>query len=148
MEGVVAPTEALWTWRRNNDVTSSLTRAVAEGADPSQTGIPRQFTRELVASKPTDERQLPDFMRDGVDWEELATSPPLPASKIAEKLRQPVNLVERVLRYQRQVQPFCFVKDDSPQKGGSRYLHKLPDVLPSLKTWLEKRLKKQSNHTG
>ena len=90
-----------------------------------------------------DQRGCPN-RNPGIDWNELLTSPPLPAAKIAEKLEQPANLVERVLRYQRSVMPFCFIVDDSPQKGDARYLHKMPDVLPALKKWMEKRLKKQS----
>jgi hypothetical protein len=79
------------------------------------------------------------------DWNELITSPPLPATKIAEMMGQPVRLVERILRHQRKVQPFCFALDDSPQKGEARYLHKMPNVIPALKAWLEKRHKKRSN---
>lgn len=82
------------------------------------------------------------------DWNELITSPPLPATRIAEKLGEPVGLVERVLRHQRKVQPFCFAVDDSPQKGKARYLHKLPDVIPALKAWFEKRRKKQAKASG
>jgi hypothetical protein len=79
----------------------------------------------------------------GIKWNELATSALLSAADIAEKLGQPGGNVERFLRYQRKVRPFCFVEDDSPQKGSPRYLHKMPDILPPLKEWMDKRLKKQ-----
>jgi hypothetical protein len=83
-----------------------------------------------------------------IGWSELATSPPLPARTIAEKLGQPPELVERILRYQRKVRPFCCILDDTPQKGDPRYLHKLPDVLPALEKWVAKRLKKRAKGRG
>ncbi len=79
---------------------------------------------------------------DGVDWEELLTAPPLSAAQLAERIDQPAGLVERFLRYQRKVQPFCYVPDDNPRKNSPRYLHKMPDILPPLQEWLKKRQKK------
>jgi hypothetical protein len=80
-----------------------------------------------------------------VDWAGLLTSPPLSARQIAEIIREPLANVERVLRYRRRVQPFCFVQDDSPKKGEAEFLHKMPEVLPALKHWLEKRHRKRNN---
>lgn len=78
-----------------------------------------------------------------IDWKELLTSPPLSARQIAEKLKQPLDLVERELRYYRSKLPACYIEDDNAPKGTARYLHRMPDVLPRLKVWEAKRQKKK-----
>ena len=79
------------------------------------------------------------------DWDELLMSPPLPLTKIAEMLGQPFELVDRMLRYQKDKNPCCCVENEDRRKGESRYLYRIEDVLPAIKKWLTKRAKKEPN---
>jgi hypothetical protein len=75
-----------------------------------------------------------------IDWHGLLLMPPLCAAEIAEKLGQPVELVERTLRYFRSQYDYGFIVDDDA--GKTTYRYKMPDVLSHLQKWLVKRLKK------
>jgi len=79
---------------------------------------------------------------DDVDWKELLLSPPLSAAQIAERLRQPVDLVERTLRYFRKQHDFGFTKDEDAGFGEAAFRYKMEDVLLHLKKWYDKRQKK------
>jgi len=74
-----------------------------------------------------------------IDWNDLLLSPPLSAAEIAEKLRQPVNLVERTLRNFRRQHDYGFIKDADAGFGEAAYRYKMVDVLAHLQKWYAKR---------
>jgi hypothetical protein len=76
------------------------------------------------------------------DWQGLLLSPPLTSAEIAEKLHQPQELVERMLRHFREKYDFGFIEDGDAGVGDSRFRYRMPDVLPALMNWYVKRQKK------
>ena len=105
-------------------------KAADQELEVARTGVTKTSTDQLVEA-------------GDIDWKELLASPPLSARQIAEKLKQPLDLVERTLRHYRKNCPACYIEDDNAQKGNARYLHRMPDVLPRLKVWEAKRQKKK-----
>jgi hypothetical protein len=79
-----------------------------------------------------------------IDWQALLLMPPLCPAEIADKLGEPVEHVERTLRYFRTQHDYGFVKDDDA--GRTTYRYKMPDVLSHLQKWVVKRLKKRAKH--
>jgi hypothetical protein len=77
-----------------------------------------------------------------VDWQALLLSPPLSAAQIADKLGQPVALVERTLRNFRNQHDFGFITDEDAGVGEARFRYKMDDVLSHLQKWYRKRQKK------
>jgi hypothetical protein len=75
-------------------------------------------------------------------WGELLTSPPLTAKQIADKLGQPVGLVERTLRYWRKAYDYGFIKDDDAGVGEARFRYKMSDTIAHLQKWVAKRQRK------
>jgi hypothetical protein len=85
-----------------------------------------------------------------IDWNTLITSPPLSATMLAEKLGQPVEVVERFLRYQRGIRTDCYfeIEGEFRRKGEPRYQYKVQELVAPLQAWLKKRLKKPLESDG
>jgi hypothetical protein len=90
---------------------------------------------------PSPTRRIPD-------WEELLFSSIQTAAQIAEKLGEPVDLVERSLRNFRQQHSYGFIEDHEHGVGESRFKYKIDDILIHLRKWYDKRQKKKARNVG
>jgi hypothetical protein len=100
-----------------------------------------------IGDRPADDRGDEATKTDpakpaSIDWQGLLLSPPLSAAEIAAKLGQPVELVERTLRYFRNQYEYGFTKDDNARADDATFRYNLPDVLAHLQKWYAKRQKK------
>jgi hypothetical protein len=77
-----------------------------------------------------------------VDWAALLTMPPQTVAEIAALLRQPIDVVEAMLRYFRSQHDYGFIKDDDAGVGESAYRFKMPDVLSHIQKWYARRQRK------
>jgi hypothetical protein len=99
----------------------------------------------LDAVRPDDADGAPAAARVGedtgmvVDWNSLLFSPPLTASEIAERLGQPVELVQRTLKYFRQQHDYGFTKVEDAGVAKAHFRYHMPDVLTHLQKWYVKR---------
>src|SRR5262249_26300928 len=83
-----------------------------------------------------------------IDWNALLMMPPLSAAEIADKIYQPVELVEKKLRDYRNQHLGGYVENTDRRKGEPKYRYKMDEVLSVVKKWVEKRLKKLSTDAG
>lgn len=108
--------------------------------------VPR-LPLEIGSDNPSEETgRLTNENTSVADWSTLLLSPPLTAAEIAALLHQPVEAVERTLRYFRQQHDYGFIKDDTAGVGEAKYRYKIADVIGHLKNWYGKRLNKSGKN--
>jgi hypothetical protein len=133
LEWAISDSRMIFRKTRDAEIRSLLLEARARWTSPAL--LPACDN----AGEPDNPARRPD---GGIDWEGLLLSPPLSAAEVAEILGEPVDGVERTLRYFRNSHDYGFVRDDDNGFGESRFRYKMPDVLAHLQKWHAKRQKK------